>query len=79
MKSSTFATSVGMLTHRLFAHAMKKHNVSLQEYIDLFNIDLNKSISSKGGYYKNDEYPRRIKKYQAAKRTAQQKHEQNQN
>lgn len=41
-----------MLTQRLFAHAMKKHNLSVYEYLDKFQIDRQKFIKRKE-YYKN--------------------------
>ena len=41
-----------MLTQRLFEHALKKHNMTIPQYAEKYNIDLYK-YQKEGGYYKN--------------------------
>lgn len=52
-----------MLVDRLFSHAIKKHQLTIQEYADKYNIDLYK-YQDKGGYYKNGEARRHYFKQQ---------------
>lgn len=44
--------NVGMLTKRLFAHAFKKHGLTVYQYLEKYNIDKQKFIQRKE-YYKN--------------------------
>lgn len=41
-----------MLTQRLFAHAYKKHNLTINQYLEKYNIDMKDFIKRKE-YYKN--------------------------